>query len=126
MADFYLNWSNWGLEVSGGRLREINPDGTDWIGEMRQRVAIAIKTHLGEVLLDTTRGLPWSEEILIKGPDLAQITSRTRAYLLTIEGVTGVRRLEIELDNATRIMTWTVDVETPAGVTGPFNVTVTF
>lgn len=120
MADYYLNLETWRMEVSGGKVREV----TDGLEEMTQRIGIAIKTHRGEWVFDIARGLPWTEGILVRSPNLAQITSRARAYLLTVEGVTGVRKLRITLDAATREMRWTLDVETYAGVTGPFNVTV--
>lgn len=121
MADYALDFDTWGLTVSGGRVTEV----TDGIAEMKQRIGIAIKTHLGEKLLDNTIGLPWTERILIKNPDLNQIASDTRLYLSTrVEGVTGIRSLAVALDRVTRIMTWTLDIETTEGVTGPFNVTV--
>lgn len=109
----------YGLTVSGGKVTEV----TDGIAEMKQRIIMAIKTHLGERLLNTDTGLPWTEEILVKNPNLAQITSRARAYLMTIEGVTRVIQLDIVLDSETREMDWTINVETTSGVTGPFNVT---
>ena len=121
MADLKLDYTTWGCTVSEGMILEV----TDAADEMRQRCAIAIKTHLGEYFLDTSRGLPWTSEILVKAPDLAQITSRARAYLMTIEGVTGVKTLTIALDSASRVMTWTLNVEFPEGVTGPFLVSVT-
>jgi hypothetical protein len=120
MADYALNFTTWGLTVEAGKVKEV----TDGLAEMKQRIAIAIKTHLGEKLLDTTLGLPWAERILIKNPDLDQINTDTRLYLTTrVEGVTGIRQLEINYDRATRIMTWTLNIETTEGVTGPFNVT---
>lgn len=120
MADLYLDMTAWRLEVDAGLLREVH----DPIAEMTQRVGIAIKTHLGEWLYDTARGLPWNSEILVKAPNLDQITSRARAYLMTIDGVTGVRQLDIEVDKIARQMTWRVDVEVIEGVTGPFGVVV--
>jgi len=125
MADLYLDMTAgvWDCEVSGGKVREINADGTDGVGEMKQRIAIALKTHRGEVYLNTTLGLPWTTEILVKAPNLSRIVGLARAYILTIEGVESVRQLEIGLDESTRQMTWTVDAETLAGVTGPFKVT---
>lgn len=120
MADIYLNLTTWKTEVLAGKIREVGPD--DPIQEMKQRIGIAIKTHRGEWLFNIDLGLPWTEEILIKGPNLDQIASRSRAYLLTIEGVVGVRKLDITLNNTTRVMTWDLDIETTAGVTGPFQV----
>ncbi len=127
MADYALDLSIFGLTVSGGKVKEVNTvDDPDPIAEMIQRVAIAIKTHLGEWLFDTTLGLPYTEEILVKNPNLDQIATRVRGYLATrVEGVTGVRKVELSLNDVTRKMTWTIDVETDSGATGPFNVTVT-
>ena len=116
----------YGLTVSGGKVTEINtPDNPDGVGEMIQRIVIAIKTHLGERMLNTLDGLPWTEEILIKAPNLSQITSRARAYIVNIEGVTRVIQLDIvwDPDPALRKLNWTLNVETTAGITGPFNVT---
>jgi hypothetical protein len=115
--DYALDLDIHGLTVSSGKVTEINtPDNPDGVGEMIQRIVIAIKTHL----LD---GLPWTEEILVKNPDLDQITSRTRAYIASIEGVTRIIQLDIVLDPETREMDWTLNVETERGITGPFNVT---
>ena len=114
----------YGLSVSGGKATEINtPDNPDGVGEMIQRIIMALKTHLGERLLNNQDGLPWTEEILIKAPNLSQITSRARAYLMSIEGVTRVIQLDIVLDSVTREMDWALNAETTAGVTGPFNLT---
>ena len=124
--DYALDLSIHGLTVSGGKVTEINtPDNPDGVGEMIQRIVIAIKTHLGERLLNNLDGLPWTEEILIKAPNLSQITSRARAYIASIEGVTRVIQLDIvfDPDPALRKLLWTLNVETTAGVTGPFNVT---
>ena len=118
--------SFYGLTVSGGKVTEINtPDKPDGVGEMIQRIIMAIKTHLGERLLNNQDGLPWTEEILIKNPNLSQITSRARAYLMSIEGVTRVIQLDIvfDPDPTLRKLNWTLNVETTAGITGPFNVT---
>jgi hypothetical protein len=117
--DYALDLSIHGLTVSGGKVTEV----TDGVQEMIQRIVIAIKTHLGEQQLNTLTGLPWTEEILVKNPNLDQITSRARAYIMSIEGVTNVIQLDIVLDPATREMDWTLNVETTSGVTGPFNVT---
>jgi hypothetical protein len=122
MADFYLNWSTWDAEVTGGKIREINIDGTDGIEEMKQRIAIAIKTHRGECFFNTDLGLPWTTEILVKAPNLTRITALARRYLLSIEGVEGVRKLELSFNAQTSVMTWDLDIETSAGVTGPFKV----
>jgi hypothetical protein len=117
--DYALDLTIHGLTVSAAKVTEV----TDGVQEMIQRIAIAIKTHLGERQLNVNTGLPWTEEILIKNPNIGQITNRARAYLLSIEGVTRVIQLDIVLDPETREMAWTLNAETTSGVTGPFNVT---
>jgi hypothetical protein len=109
----------YGMTVSGGKVTEV----TDGLEEMIQRIIMAIKTHLGERQLNTLTGLPWTEEILVKNPNLDQITSRARAYIMTIEGVTNVIQLDLVLNEVTRVIDWTLNVETTEGITGPFNVT---
>lgn len=123
MADLYLNMTTWDAEVTGGKVREVNTDGTEGVEEMKQRIAIAIKTHRGECYFNMDLGLPWTTEILVKVPNLSQITSLARRYILSIEGVESIRKLELSLDKQTRIMTWELDVKTVEGVTGPFQVT---
>jgi len=119
--DYALDTTIWGLTVSGSRVTEVS----DGIEEMIQRICIALKTHLGEKMLDTTLGLDYAGEILIKNPNLEQIASTARTYLATrVEGVVGVRKLEITLDAETRTQTWALDVETESGITGPFALSV--
>ena len=127
MADYALDLTIHGLTVSAGKVTEINtPDNPAGVVEVIQRVVVAIKTHTGEKLLNTALGLPWSEEILIKNPNLSQITSYARAYLLSIEGVVGVVKLAITIDTVAREMNWALNIETEAGITGPFNVVQSF
>lgn len=112
--------SFYGLTVAGGKVAEV----TDGIAEMKQRIIMALKTHLNERLLNNLDGLPWTEEIVIKNPNLGQITSRARAYIMSIEGVTRVIQLDIAIpDPEAREMTWALNVETTSGITGPFNLT---
>lgn len=118
--DFALDLETRDIPITGGKLAEV----TDHLLEVQQRVAIAYKTHLGEWPFDENRGLPWSEEFMVKGPDLNQLSSRLYAYTLTIEGVTGVRSLDIEFSQADRELVITVDIETSEGANAPFKVKV--
>lgn len=118
--DFHLDFDTWDIPIAGGLLREV----TDAMREKQQRVAIALKTFLGESSRNTTVGLPWREEILIKGPNLNHVQSRIRAYLASIEGITSVLALGVVLDEHTRSMTITPHLETTEGEIPPFNVRV--
>jgi len=125
MADLRLNYDTWDCQIANGKVDEINtPDNPDEAGAVKQRAAIAIKTHLGELAFDTARGLPYTEEIMVRDPNLTRITSRARAYMLTVDGVTGVRKLEIRRNPTDpRRLDWTVDLETLSGDTGAFGLT---
>jgi len=119
--DFLLDLVTWDVPIEGGKLAEV----MDPLAEMRQRVGIAIKLLLGEWPYDAKRGLPWIEEILVKEPNLNQIQSRFRAYILSIEGILSIRSLVISLDDSTGMLTIVLDLETVVGLTGPFQIKVT-
>ena len=121
MADFYIDQTTGRMEIRGGKIREV----TDPIEEVKQRALIAVRTHKGEWLYDTDRGLPWTEEILIKAVRTNQVASRFQAYLLGVEGITGCKNVLVSLDNVTRELTISCTIEILETVTAPFNVTVT-
>lgn len=117
MADFYIDQNTGLMEVNGGKVREVS----DPIEEVKQRALIAVQTQSGEWLYDTTAGLPWTDEILIKGVRTGQVASRVQAYLLTVEGITGCTDVRVTL--ADRQLTITCIIEILETVTAPFNAT---
>jgi hypothetical protein len=59
-----------------------------------QKIRQRFKLILGEWFLDTTKGVPWFEEVLIKNPNLELIKSLFRDEILNVPGITGVVQIE--------------------------------
>jgi hypothetical protein len=90
--------------------------------EVAQRVAVATRTALGEYAYDTSQGLPWSEEILIRAPNLPRITDRFRALWISIDGVTEIFSLVLTPNYSLRQMTVAGSINT---IYGPASFTFT-
>jgi hypothetical protein len=119
MVDFALN-DEGDMYISGGKLAEVH----DPIEETKQRLRVALLTHRGEWLFDVEHGLPFTEEILVKNPPLGRITALVRAYVLTLEGITGVTECRVTLNAPERKLYIRLNAQVPEGLTGPFNVVV--
>lgn len=120
MVDFLLDRTTNDMVVTGGKLAEIS----DPVELAKQRASVALQTHRGEWLFDNEHGLPFTEEILVKAPNLDQIAARVRAYILTLEGFIGVTQCALTLDREERRLHIDLNAEIPEGLTGPFRVTV--
>lgn len=118
MVDFALN-ADGDMYVDGGKLAEVH----DPIQETIQRVTVALRTHRGEWLYDVQHGLPYTEEMLVKAPNLGRIAALVRAFVLGLEGITGVTQCEVSLDRPERLLRIRLNVQVPEGITGPFTVT---
>ena len=70
-----------------------------------QHIAIRLRMFFGEWFLDTAEGVPYFELILVKNPNLSQISDVFRTVILETPGVAGVDRLALEHDTATRVLT---------------------
>jgi hypothetical protein len=84
--------------------------------QIRQSVGVRLKTRRGEWAFDTDQGLPFTEAIFTKDPDLALIESLIRSEVSLVTGVTGVTRVGIIFDADTRALTAEVDVATDEGL----------
>lgn len=119
MVDFALD-EDGDMYVEAGKLAEVH----DPVEETKQRVTVALQTHRGEWLFDVEHGLPFTEEILVKAPNLGRIVALVRAYCLTLEGITGVTTCRLSLDRPARQLNIRLNLQIPEGLTGPFNVVV--
>lgn len=70
--------------------------------EVAQRVAVALKTHKGEWLFDTDLGLDYRGVIMVRNPDIPQITGLIRALINSVEDVTGIKQLRLDYDGSAR------------------------
>ncbi|EHK65308.1 hypothetical protein [Achromobacter arsenitoxydans] len=83
---------------------------------VRQQIGITLRVLLGEWFLDTSFGVPYFEDILVKNPDRASIEAVLRARIVDVPSVTAVQRLGLEVDRAARALRVTFEAETTEGL----------
>lgn len=69
---------------------------------LRQRIESHLRTFLGEIFDDETKGVPYYSEVLVKNPDIASITSLLIYQTSLVEGVSKVNSLSVNFDQKTR------------------------
>lgn len=75
---------------------------TTGVSAIVQAVNQALKLFLGEWFLDQTIGVPWIQEILVKGPDLNAIQSIFKSKIEGVQGVLAVTFLNLDFSANTR------------------------
>lgn len=88
-----------------------------------QQIEVALRTELGEWFLDVTRGVPWIAQLLRKGVPLATVREVLIAKILEVGEIVTVRRLDLELDAATRALSGEAEIEA-AGEVGTATLTI--
>lgn len=69
---------------------------------IQQRISQVLKSIAGEWFLDLDYGLPYFEQVLVKNPNIPQVTDLFRRAILSIQGVSSVERLSVSFDTAAR------------------------
>jgi hypothetical protein len=97
----------------------------DGSAEAAQRIRDALKTLQGEWFLDTTYGLPYIQQILVKNPSMPILGALFKqAILAAVDSGARLTQFDLRLTNATRQLTCTFSVQLPSGQsTGPVQVT---
>lgn len=73
----------------------------------------AAKTQLGEVFLDTTRGVPNTETIWTSRANIAQFQSYLQRMILSVPDVIGVKSLETDI--VENNVVYSIEIETIYG-----------
>jgi len=85
-----------------------------------ENVAQRLKTNLaifkGEWFLDTTRGVPYYQEILKKNPDSKLIEAEFKAAIVNTDGIAKLKSFEMEYDNSLRKLTIAFTAQTDEGL----------
>ena len=118
--DIQLDTVTHDLMIVGGDLQLI-----DEARRVAQQIKVTLLAFLGEWFLDTSFGVPYLEEILVKNPKWATVNAILRARIMDVPGVQRVRRLDLEIARSSRQLTVTFEAETPFGLTGPHNIALT-
>lgn len=87
-------------------------DGADRIA---QQINTTLLAFLGEWFLDTTFGVPYFEDVLVKSPDRASIEAIFRARIRAVPGVNRVRGLDLQIERQLRVLRVAYDADTAAG-----------
>lgn len=109
--DIALSAANHDLLVVDGDLKLI--DDTERIA---QQIKITLKFMLGEWFLDTSKGVPYLEYVLVKNPNMNHIRAIFREKILDVPGVAGINKLELTHDRKTRALSVSFEAETTAGL----------
>jgi len=77
-----------------------------------QKLAITLRTFLGEWFLDTSAGIPYFEDILKKNYDPTRVESVLKSAILDVPGVDQITAFDMNLINPrTLIVTFTVTTD---------------
>lgn len=81
-----------------------------------QQIKIKLKSFLGEWFLDTTYGIPYLEDILIKNPSIDHIRNILRQEIIDVDDVTAVTSLSVLLNRQSRTLTVNFEAQTTFGL----------
>lgn len=81
-----------------------------------QQIKIALLTFLGEWFLDTSIGVPYFEQVLLKQVDKVKIENVFRQKIAAVKGVTRVLKVDTQIDRRNRLLVVNFEAETAAGV----------
>lgn len=111
MYDIALSAHTHDLLIQDGDLLLI-----DNAERVAQQIKIKLRSFLGEWFLDTTYGVPYWEEILVKSPSLDHVRNILRQQILDVDGVSAVNSIELSLDRQSRKLTVTFEAQTTYGL----------
>ena len=86
------------LDISTGDLDLVYFDAAG----VAQRLQTRLRLGLGEWAFDVTAGVPWRQEILVKGRDVAPARAVLTAQILSCPGVVAIDILNVAIDAAQR------------------------
>lgn len=110
MSSFLLD-ENGDLDTENNALKL-----TEGIDAIRQHLFEKFRLYLGEYFLDTSVGVPWYQEILVKAPVLSVVQERLKATILETPGVLELTRFAFDFNPITR----EADLDFQVRVTGGF------
>lgn len=111
MSDLKINQATRELELDNGDLQL-----TETTEAIQQHLAQRLRTFFAEWFLDRRIGIPYFEQVLIKSFNPEVLDTIFKNAILNTPGVLELIEFDIDLDNATRVMTLTFKANTLDGV----------
>ncbi len=109
MSDLKMNDQN-DLLIENGDLSLV--DGSDAIAQDLQQT---MQLWLGEWFLDTTKGIPYRQVILVKNADLNLIQATLTNAARAVNGVTDIVSFQFDYDKAKRALSATIEAKETTG-----------
>lgn len=100
------------LQVVAGDLVII-----DRADAIRQRLLQNLRLFLGEWFLDTSKGVPYYQFILVKNPNLDLVEATIKNVILKTEGMQELTKFEFGYDNSLRALSVTFEAKSTTGET---------
>lgn len=81
---------------------------TSGIDAVMQSVRIRLQFFMGEWFLDTTQGVPYFQQVLVKNPDLNALASIFRNVVLGTPGIKSLTQFSLDHDRQARTLSVTM------------------
>ncbi len=81
-----------------------------------QDVTQTLQFLYGEWFLDSTKGLPYFQQVLVKAPDLNAIQGIFADAILAVNGILELLTFEFDFDAPSRLLTITFSARTTDGI----------
>jgi len=119
VSDLKLVDSTWDLEITNADLVIIEQRDA-----LRQFLKQRLQAFYGEWFLDSSRGLPYFQEILVKNPSFEAVDSLFKREILETAGITELEEFNLDYDNITRSLSLDFRAKSTSG-TIDFNEVIT-
>ena len=82
---------------------------------LRQKTVSRLRLFKGEWFLDTSRGVPYLQEMLKKNAEAGKVAGIIDSQILKEFGNTGLRNVSVTIDRANRTFTYSAQVQSIFG-----------
>jgi hypothetical protein len=86
------------IDVSSYNMHVIDTDEL-----IAQRLLVRLRAFRGEWYLDTTFGVPYYQDILVKNPDPSQLEAAFKSVIIGTPGVEKITEFEADIDSSRRL-----------------------
>ena len=88
---------------------------TEGASQRAQQIKIALLTFFGEWEFDTSIGIPYLEQILVKTPNKFRVEAILRKKILAVQGVRSITSFSLDIDRINRSLSVHFSAETDDG-----------
>lgn len=88
---------------------------TEGASQRAQQIKIALLTFFGEWEFDTSIGIPYLEQILVKTPNKFRVEAILRKKILAVQGVRSITSFSLDIDRINRSLSVHFLAETDDG-----------